>query len=351
MNKLEKSQNFLGYIHSFRGFAIFNIVAIHAFIPGFLLANNYEIDFAHPFFIFNEVLFHDSTLYFALISGLLYTAILRPRGYTRFYRSKFYYVILPYLFFTLLFSLGGPDGFVDSIQVYAQMVLYNLLTGNAMFHLWYIPVLLFLFAITPLLDFLLYHPRWKVPATFLLLMLPLFFSRTAMVVSPNTFLFFTGCYSAGMLLGQNVDGILRYLDTQRVLLITIATLSSLTLFVLFIYKVQHIAWVDIRESIFYIQKLSLSILVLQAFKARGSAQPPWLFGLARDSFAIYFLHAPLVFSLGFIWSFLFKTPIPEYLNILWVGVFTLIVGIAICRLITAGLRKLMGQNSRMLVGS
>ncbi|MEQ9299328.1 MAG: hypothetical protein RIF33_12225, partial [Cyclobacteriaceae bacterium] len=72
---------FLGYLHSFRGIAIIQIVLIHSIVAAFLGANGFELDFTHPLVIANEVLFHDSTLYFAIISGLLYTAILKSRGY------------------------------------------------------------------------------------------------------------------------------------------------------------------------------------------------------------------------------------------------------------------------------
>ena len=47
----------------------------------------------------------NSTIYFALISGLLYTAILKKKGYAQFFISKLKFVVLPYLFFTLFYSI------------------------------------------------------------------------------------------------------------------------------------------------------------------------------------------------------------------------------------------------------
>ena len=63
---------FLTYVHSFRGFAILNIVAIHSFAFAQLIPADWNLDRTSLFYILNETLFHDSTIYFALISGLLF---------------------------------------------------------------------------------------------------------------------------------------------------------------------------------------------------------------------------------------------------------------------------------------
>lgn len=48
---------FLGYLHSFRGLAIIQIVLIHATVATFLGANEFQLDFTQPLVIANEVLF------------------------------------------------------------------------------------------------------------------------------------------------------------------------------------------------------------------------------------------------------------------------------------------------------
>ena len=88
---------FLGYLHSFRGFAILNIVAIHAFaLAGFMSSKNFNSN--NPVSVINELLFHNSTIYFAVISGMLFTAVLKQKGYKAFFINKFKYVFLPYVF-------------------------------------------------------------------------------------------------------------------------------------------------------------------------------------------------------------------------------------------------------------
>jgi hypothetical protein len=80
---------FFGHIHAFRAFAIVNIVAIHAgatwlyFLqPGAPLRAELVLTSRVI-----EVRFHASTIYFALISGLLYSAVLHHRGTSRFFKG------------------------------------------------------------------------------------------------------------------------------------------------------------------------------------------------------------------------------------------------------------------------
>jgi surface polysaccharide O-acyltransferase-like enzyme len=83
---MQKNQpkQFLGYLHNFRGFAIINIVAIHAVVFAFLGASNFKFNPNNPIAIANEILFHNATIYFAVISGILFSAVLKSKGYKLF---------------------------------------------------------------------------------------------------------------------------------------------------------------------------------------------------------------------------------------------------------------------------
>jgi fucose 4-O-acetylase-like acetyltransferase len=100
---------YLGYVHSFRGFAILNVVAVHALALAVIIPRNWAADPTAPLSVLSETLFHDSTVYFALISGLLFSSILRARGYRNFYQSKARYVLIPYIVCTIVFSLMRWD--------------------------------------------------------------------------------------------------------------------------------------------------------------------------------------------------------------------------------------------------
>ena len=87
-------------IHAFRGFAILNVMAIHMFAFLLMAAEKVEQPANQAIAILgrsNKTLFHDATLYFTIISGILYSAVLKERGYKRFYLSKLSYVVIPYI--------------------------------------------------------------------------------------------------------------------------------------------------------------------------------------------------------------------------------------------------------------
>ncbi|MGB6037189.1 MAG: acyltransferase family protein, partial [Cryomorphaceae bacterium] len=142
-----KQISFLGYLHSFRGFSIINIVLIHAFGYALYDFNYQRIDLQSPFSIANEMLFHNSTIYFAVISGVLFSVVLKSKGYKKFYNSKLKNVLLPYLFLTLVFSIFNPV-FDPPIFIPFQLqpdfisyliaAFYNFIFGTAQFTYWYI---------------------------------------------------------------------------------------------------------------------------------------------------------------------------------------------------------------------
>lgn len=208
---------YLGYIHSFRGFAILNVVAVHALALAVIIPRNWASDPTRPLTVISETLFHDSTVYFALISGLLFSSILRARGFASFCRSKALYVLLPYIVCTLVFSLmrwdqtgngvlAWPTGWSD----YLQSVLPNLVHGEAQFTYWYIPVLLTLFAVTPLLSAMTTAKSVAALPAWALMLAPLVFSRPEFADGVSqyglgTLLYFGGAYTVGIALGNQLE--------------------------------------------------------------------------------------------------------------------------------------------------
>ena len=167
---MTENRSFNQPIHAFRGFAILNIVIIHAFGFVFFLAGTMETPATAALKVMdwaNSILFHDATLYFAAISGILFSLILQERGYARFFKSKFSYVFMPYLCITALYTwrqwtFGGELIYFDGTMLeFLVLVGKNLVTGGAIFALWYIPVLMFLYIATPVLARLLATERAK----------------------------------------------------------------------------------------------------------------------------------------------------------------------------------------------
>ncbi len=352
------SSQFLGYLHSFRGFAIINIVLIHAVVAALVAID--EMDFSNLIALTNEVLFHDSTLYFTIISGLLFSAILRSRGYKAFYKSKAMNVLAPYAFITLLVALGKASQSPDLEQSGYFAVLLNtfgmdMLYGKAIGLYWYLPVLFFLFIITPLVDYLINLRKIGIVLMLLMALAPLLVSRVQMafeyILPIESFIYFLGAYALGIWLGTDLDKYMTWIKSKMILFLVIAAISTVVLFYLFIKDINMVGFVSLQETFFYIQKMALAGIVLVWMKDNLNTPPRWLDRFAKDSFGIYFIHGYLAFG-----------GIPLFMWILGfdaISPFNTLIGSLILFAFSVGMsmgliwlfRKMMGKRSRMLVGS
>lgn len=351
---------FLSYMHSFRGFAIVNIVAIHAIGFSAWEASNNPKD---PISIANELLFHNSTIYFALISGLLYTAILKKKGYQQFFSSKFKYVLLPYIFFTLLYTVFDNkvyDFFVyqTSFNNYLNDLPRNFIYGKAMFVFWYIPVLLFLYLATPFLDYLMQIKRWGNWLMVIIIFTPLLVRReevrelyTSDFLSFHNMVHFTGAYAAGMYLADNLETKIALIHKNKYLLLVMAVVASSAILYATLNDYDKVGVFSILSALYYFQKIVISLLVLLFFKSLGENQPKWLQPIAKDAFAIYFLHVFFIgVLLGYFGPITFFIKIVKF-NALLGGVLILVISILMSMLVVWLFRLLFGKYSRMIIGS
>ena len=354
---------YLGYVHSFRGFAILNVVAVHAFAMAVLIPRNWVSDPTGPLTVFSETLFHDATVYFALISGLLFSSILRTRGYRSFYRSKAMNVLLPYIVCTLVFSamrwdetgtgiLAWPSSWSD----YIDSILPNLMHGGAQFTYWYIPVLLVLFAITPLLSVLTTAKSYAAIPGWLVMLAPLVFSRPEFAegvsqTGAGTIIYFTGAYTVGVYLGNHLEPLLDRIAAYRKFLIAAAVLSTAILIELQLAQVNRFGGYSLQESIFYIQKISLAALVLLWLRTLEARQPRWLTYFADEAFSIYFLHVFFILLLADLAYALVHNPAFLPWSVYVVGPMYIAFALAMSVLVVRLMRLLFGKNSRLLIGS
>lgn len=362
-----KQKEFIDYVHSFRGFAILNVVIIHALVMGMMLPSFYEPDDTLQLFVINEALFHDSTLYFAVISGLLYTMVLRPKGYMVFFRNKLFNVISPYIFCTVVFSLfTGTWGWQDSSFMKATPMLVeadkyieglwnNLLHGEAQVTYWYIPVLCGLYLLTPLFDAIVFNPKLKSLA-WLIMLTPIVVTRppfdpSVHLASINAVIYFAGAYVAGMYIGLNlkesVDAFIRYKQP----LLLIALLATAVLIWLKSNAVITVGITTFEESMFYVQKIAISALVLAWLRGHQGSLHRWLKPYADNAFSLYFLHFFYMNLLLFPGLLLFKHVESNQFSLLIGGLIILAVSLFLS-LATIKLTKLLlGKRSRLLVGS
>lgn len=291
--------NYQSELHAFRGFAILNIVGAHAwsfmiFWTGELTSNGVD-----SLFWLTETIFHGSTLYFALISGLLFSKVLANRPWSSFFQSKLFNVFLPYVFMTAVFTalywqyvIQNP-GVNDTLLDYLQVVSGNLFSGKASLHFWYIPVLMVIFALTPLLAFI---QKRSAVLTWLIILLPLVISRSPFpdFIKPQSFVYFIGAYLLGMHIGSHYERYKVLIAKHLVLLGIITVLSSVALYSLYVYGYQPGEFYSVRQTLVYIQKLAISALVIYWFSKHTAHLPKWLATLADYAFAIFFIHVVFI---------------------------------------------------------
>lgn len=345
-------------IHAFRGFAILNIVVIHAFGFVFFLAESVDNPATSALLILNwvnSILFHDATLYFAFISGILFSMVLQERGYARFFKSKIAYVFMPYLFFTVIFSWrrwafdGALVVFDGTPLEFLQLVLRNLLTGDAIFTLWYIPVLIVLYLVTPLLARLLQMERsgWLNVA---IMLSPLVFSRVWPEISWTNYVYFIGAYMLGMYVGGNYRETIEFVQRHVVVFAIAAIGTTAILFALFALEAPSWGIIRSTETAWYLQKIAISGLVLLWFDRSISTVPGWLDVLGNYAFAIYFLHGYLLFEFYLVLERA-GLALGSATTIMFWAVATYVTVIVVSVLITFIARRILGKHSRYFLGA
>ena len=342
---------FYSHLAAFRGLAIVTIVAAHSWSFSLFWTGGLNGEGLAELFWATEVLFHGSTLYFAVLSGLLFSLVLHHKTWPDFFSGKLLNVALPYVavsvFATTYFWPWGAE--VAPEQSYLKVMITNLLTGNAMIHFWYILMLFFLFAITPILSACLKRAETRWVLIFLAL-LPLCISRSPFpdFLKPQSFVYFTGAYALGMLWGHYYQTWQTQLSAHRKLLWLLAITASVGLWFTYYLDMPQQGTFSLRQTFVYLQKLSIIALILP-WLAKCKT-PTWLLKLGEFSFAIYFLHvffiALILINLS---EWLAQNRDPIVIGI--VGASNLMFGVVGAFFVALCLKKLLGKHARKLIGA
>lgn len=346
------------HLHAFRGFAILCVIGSHAWTSlMFRVGGVAMADEMRGLYSLIQTVFHDATIYFALISGLLFSKVLQGRPWHNFYRNKLKYVILPYVILSVFFLTALWDWYVGYAAEnnlptdYTTALFRGLLLGQTLPHFWYIPVLAVLFILTPALSAVLQRPalRWLAAV---IALAPLLVSRTGFdqLVSLQSMVYFCGAYFCGMVLGKYYAELLPLIARYRRGLWLVVVLSSLAIYGLYVRDYQAGPLLSYTESLFYLQKLTVAVLVLEFFYRVESALPRLLHILGSYAFAIYFLHLVFVF----LCARLLEAPLRAQQSdwaMLAGGAVVMVVSAAATLACSAGLKWLLRGNSRFVIGS
>lgn len=306
----------------------------------------------------NHILFHNATIYFSIISGIIYSHVFRGRNHIRFLKTRLVNVGSAYLVMTLILTIiafalayhrQGPP--LDW-PAFARTLGFNLLTGDAWNTMWYIPVILGLYAISPWLSRLATTPRLR-PLAIGLILLPLLVSRTGTVLTPAIFIYFLGAYMVGLMLGDRLEQSIAFLKQHLAIIIAVAAGSTVALVILHAAGIDMVGPTSVQESFYYLQRLSIAGLLLLGLSLLVGRGPPlWrmVIGVsASASFGIYFIHGPLLRPIARLVGSFAPADQPWWFLIGGI-VITFLLGLAGSLAIVAIVRRVAGQRSRLLIG-
>ncbi|MCK0132077.1 acyltransferase [Flavobacteriaceae bacterium F08102] len=340
---------FLKHIHFFRGFAILNVAFVH--LLGSPIASG--SDGLGVFSKFNEILFHGSTIYFLYISGFLFYYLSSNFNRAKFYRSKLKNVILPYVLMTTVFLLFKYFNLVrhgENNVEFLKIWIENIVFGKAQYHFWYIPFIAVVYFVSPLL---LKVPQkiwhYVMPIFFIL---PVFGTRTGVDLTVYQFIYFVPIYIIGMYSAMNYKAIVAFKNKYLYFFIAGAILSTV-----FLYLFYFNPWkstfgvINLLEGLYYIQKISITGVVLVLFKSIQEKEIPLLNSLATFSFGIYFTH---LFFDGFFRNV--KNSILDFAGIQSNGMLVFVILLYAVLLILINLyvlkfiKNILGKNSKSFIG-
>jgi surface polysaccharide O-acyltransferase-like enzyme len=213
-----------------------------------------------------------------------------------------------------------------------------------------------MFALTPLLSKLTRAISYASIPAWLIMLSPLVFSRPVFAegilqVNVGTVLYFTGAYTAGLYLGNNLGTYLDRIALYQKALLVVALLSSVTLAVLQFEQINRFGSYSLQESIFYIQKLSIAAIVMVWLQKQAENQPRWLTFFATEAFSIYFLHIFFILLLADIfWGFLHGTGLKPW-TIYLSGPVYFVFALGMSVLVVHVLRRILRKHSRLVIGS
>ncbi len=152
-------KKFLNSINYFRGIAIIVIVSAHSY--GIANWNVYRDPTVFEQFFYALNL--NGSVFFIFISGFLYNHIFYPKfDYKKFTIKKAKYVLIPYLACSIIPVLHAI--FVDSTGSFLPeslkdkpflAALWFLATGRAVYAYWYVPMIMLVFAMSPIINALI----------------------------------------------------------------------------------------------------------------------------------------------------------------------------------------------------
>ncbi|MBW6416752.1 acyltransferase [Celeribacter sp. PS-C1] len=331
-------------ITHFRALAIVFVVASHT-----ILLAHYDTPALAQGTVIN--LLTGATVFFVLISGILFQHVFVPRyTFRRFMRSKLRNVALPYLVLalplTVFVVLHETSGEIGARFFYGAHLL---ISGNTVIAYWYVPAILVMFLMSPLhMAYQRLSLEHQLSLLAVLYLLSNIVQRSVEdILIPQSVIYFTPVYLTGMTYVQHREAVLPWLKRLTFPLFVSAILLAMAAAETGHYGNYHtdfsLRWSEI--DLMMPQKLALSFAFLGLLERYGDRPIAWSQNLADASFGVFFLHAPMIYLLleaGY--QPLFAAPLAN------IAVMTGVL-FALCLSSIALLRRVFPNHSRQLVGA
>ena len=350
--KSPPKKKFINSINYFRGIAIILIVLGHSYdLSRWDISNNVEQ-------VFYSLTLNGS-VYFVFISGFLYYHIFYQRfEYKKFMLKKTQFVFLPYLLFSLipiLFTvfLGGggeflPEGLKQ--QPFLATIWY-FATGRISYAYWYIPMAMLLFALSPVINWIIKSDRILEVILFLL-PISLIIHRPIDNINPiHSLIYFFPIYLIGIWSSINNKRIYAYLRDHRKKLVLILLAIAIGVIQVSVFQqpgnFHKEFWSITVPDVNLIQKILLCFLFMSVLDLYENKDITSMKKTAETSFAIYFIHPFLINAIISIATRLnLMTYQGNFLTLIVATFCIMIISMAIAYSIKAVLKK----NSRYVIG-
>lgn len=336
--KITRESNlFLNYIHNFRAIAIILIVLGHS-ISYFSWSTHEKL--------LHTILFSNGTVLFVIIAGFLMQHLFFKHDHREFYIRKIRHVVLPYLFSSIpaiiifIFFLERDaryvfEGFYQESVV--TQISWFYLTGTHLAPFWFLPMIILIFLIAPLL-------KWGDKNNTLYFFLPIlliisfYFTRGGMPYENITH--FISIFILGMFLSKYKNLINIYLKERSILILLFFIISFLATY--------EYAITGRSLGINFIQKLTMSIFLLGIlYKYKDKIKISIFSTMANQSFGIYLIHGYIISGIKFAHTiFIGELPSGTFIELFALAFFTIIISMIIISFI----KKVIGEKSRLIIG-
>lgn len=258
------------YIHTFRGLAILFIVASHVF---WSTGDFPEIKKGI------HIVLTNSKIFFLIISGFLFEYLSPKYKFWPFLTKKIKFVLLPYLICSLPIIGFLVIRFPEK-NIFFQIGSY-LVTGTHLGPFWYIPVILLLFLLSPII-FKFRSSRFFDVALLLTLTYSIFSNRPEASELLFSVIYYFGFFHLGMVMARNRNRLEKHLASKRSFLFISAVWIGL-------YALQ--ISINVPQPLETLQMLFLGlVLIFFSYKITNPSLTKQFGKLADYSFGIYFLH-------------------------------------------------------------